>query len=484
MAPSFPIEFTGRKESENLYHYNNNTQLMGKSRKVSKGYSSGFVPDYRHVVETMAESEGFGSSGRVDTEFTGSDDSCAPKRKCISLNVESYDQLGVPVQVLPLSKMSQSERKDLEVRLQNELEQVRILQKRIAFMSSNVVALSPTSDIHSCSDGQRKFLPESFPRSVGVSASKGKKRVPTGRNGSRTKHTAAVGRVEPAKQGMLPSASHAMLMNKCETLLQGVMKHQHGWVFNSPVDVVKLNIPDYYTVIKHPMDLGTVKSKLISGEYSSPVEFAADVRLTFSNAKTYNPPGNDVHVMADVLSKYFEVRWKPIEKKIPVIVDEPAAPSRSNVRIETEIANMVPPTKKKKISAVENIVRQEPIKRIMTGVEKQKLSMELEALLAELPESIIDFLKEKSSNGEQTNEDEIEIDIDTLGDDNLFTLRSLLNDYMAEKRKNETKVEACEIEVLLYMHVNVMIKHRHMCIYIYILCACTHLTVFFVPATQ
>ncbi|KAL8111608.1 hypothetical protein AgCh_019360 [Apium graveolens] len=446
MAPSFPIEFTGRKESENLY-YNNQTQLMGKSRKVSKGYSSGFVPDYRHAVETMAESEGFGSSGRVDTEFTGSDDSCAPKRKCISLNVESYDQLGVPVQVLPLSKMSQSERKDLEVRLQNELEQVRILQKRIAFMSSSVVVVSPSSDIHSCSDGQRKFLPETFPRARGVSASKGKKRVPAGRNGSRTKQITSLGRFESAKQGMLPSASHAMLMNKCETLLQGVMKHQHGWVFNTAVDVVTLNIPDYYTVIKHPMDLGTVKSKLVSGQYTSPLEFAADVRLTFSNAKTYNPPGNDVHVMADVLSKFFEVRWKPIEKKIPVIVDAPAAPSRSNARIETEIANVVPPTKKKKIMSVENMVRQEPVKRVMTGVEKQRLSMELEALLAELPESIIDFLKEKSSNGEQTNEDEIEIDIDTLGDDNLFTLRNLLNDFMSEKRKNETKVEACEIEL-------------------------------------
>ncbi|KAL1829126.1 hypothetical protein ACET3Z_007538 [Daucus carota] len=446
MAPSFPIEFTGRKESENLYH-SHHTQLMGKSRKVSKGYSSGFIPDYRHAVETMAESEGFGSSGRVDAEFTGSDDSCAPKRKCISLNVESYDQLGVPVTVLPLSTMSQSERKDLEVRLQHELEQVRILQKKIAFMSSSVVALSPTSDIHSCSDGQRKLFPDAFPRSVGVSASKGKKRVPTGRNGSRTKHPTAFGRVEPAKQGMLPSASHAMLMNKCETLLQSVMKHQHGWVFNAPVDVVKLNIPDYYTVIKHPMDLGTVKSKLVSGQYSSPLEFAADVRLTFSNAKTYNPPGNDVHVMADVVSKYFEVRWKPIEKKIPVIVDVSAAPSRSNVRVEAEITNVLPPTKKKKITSFENIVRQEPVKRIMTGVEKQKLSMELEALLNELPESIIDFLKEKSSNGEQTNEDEIEIDIDTLGDDNLFTLRDLLNDYMAEKRKHGTKVEACEIEL-------------------------------------
>jgi len=39
-----------------------------------------------------------------------------------------------------------------------------------------------------------------------------------------------------------------------------VMKNQkHGWVFNEPVDPIKLGIPDYFQIIKHPMDLGTVK---------------------------------------------------------------------------------------------------------------------------------------------------------------------------------------------------------------------------------
>jgi bromodomain-containing protein 4 len=31
------------------------------------------------------------------------------------------------------------------------------------------------------------------------------------------------------------------------------------WPFSKPVDVENLNLPDYYQIIKKPMDLGTVK---------------------------------------------------------------------------------------------------------------------------------------------------------------------------------------------------------------------------------
>jgi hypothetical protein len=45
------------------------------------------------------------------------------------------------------------------------------------------------------------------------------------------------------------------------------------WVFSEPVDPVKLGIPDYFDVIKHPMDLGTVKAQLSSGEIDTPEKF-------------------------------------------------------------------------------------------------------------------------------------------------------------------------------------------------------------------
>ncbi|KAI3463638.1 hypothetical protein Pfo_020301 [Paulownia fortunei] len=447
MAPTIPIDYTGQRESKK-FSKTGSGDMMGKTRKVSKGYSTGFVPDYRHAVETVAESEGFRISGRVDAELIASQDSCVPNRKCISLNVDGCDRSVVPIQHLSLSKMSPLERRDLEVRLKSELEQVRKLQRKIASFSLDTMMRPPTTDIHSYQNGpKRHAVVDNLPMSTNDELmAPGKKNCPSGRNGPRTKGGAvAASKNEPVKQGLPQSTNFVMLMKQCETLLTRLMAHQHAWIFNKPVDIVKHNIPDYFNVIKHPMDLGTIKSKLLSNQYSKPMDFAADVRLTFKNAMTYNPAGHVVHVMADTLSKYFEVRWKPIEKKIPPTADESTA-SKSSVIIEPEGA-YVPPAKKQKTTSMENKVKHERHKRAMSDVEKQKLGVELEALLAELPEHIINFMKESTLNSSQVSEDEIEIDIDALSDDTLFTLRKLLDDYLLEKQKKQAIQEPCEIEM-------------------------------------
>ncbi|KNA24476.1 hypothetical protein SOVF_015290 [Spinacia oleracea] len=419
--------------------------MMGKSRKFAVGNQRGMISDYRHTVETMAESEGFGSSGRVDTEMTLSEDSCSPKRKRISLNGDCHDQFGVPMQVLSFSKMSMTERKDLEIRLRRELEEVRILQRRVASFSTNAIVLSPASDIRSCSDGQKR-PPLENPLRRPEHPVQGKKQ-PVGRNGPRAKK-GFPGQVDPPKQIVSMNTANPMLMKRCENLLSWLMTNQYGWVFNDPVDVIKLNIPDYFTVIKHPMDFGTIRNKLSRGEYTNPLAFAADVRLTFSNALTYNPPGNDVHFMAQTLSKSFEQRWKVIEKKIPTKTDVQGLPSHLDAPIRNEpTAHHIPPSKKKKVAPVGYAVKSQPIKKVMTLDERRNLSAELEGLIADLPDTIIEFLKANSSADGQGNEDEIEIDIDALSDDVLFKLRKLLDDFLLEKKKNETRAEPCEMEL-------------------------------------
>ncbi|KAK4802068.1 hypothetical protein SAY86_000271 [Trapa natans] len=117
------------------------------------------------------------------------------------------------------------------------------------------------------------------------------------------------------------------LKQQCSTLLKKLMNHQCGWPFNQPVDPVALNIPDYFSVISEPMDLGTVKSKLEKNLYHGIEEFATDVRLTFSNAMLYNPPGNDVHRMADQLNKIFESGWKVLEAKWNIGMSKTGFPS-------------------------------------------------------------------------------------------------------------------------------------------------------------
>ncbi|KAL6546442.1 hypothetical protein OROMI_022163 [Orobanche minor] len=102
----------------------------------------------------------------------------------------------------------------------------------------------------------------------------------------------------------------------CGNILKDLMSHWAAYIFKEPVDPVKLNIPDYSLIITKPMDLGTVKRKLENNMYFCAEEFAADVKLTFSNATKYNPEGHDVHTYAKELNGNFCRRWKLLETKL------------------------------------------------------------------------------------------------------------------------------------------------------------------------
>ncbi|XP_051140205.1 transcription factor GTE8-like isoform X2 [Andrographis paniculata] len=405
---------------------------MAKKDRFPPGYSATFAPHY--------ESEGSGSSGHIDS----TEDSSAPMRKWVDLNSASRDGFAVPIQTIPLSKLSTFERKNLVLRLTSELEQIRLLQSKVESRKEkrvSAITKSSSSDILSCNNSQRKGAQlGNLKKPAALGPGPGKK-------GGRAWSRGITGRFESVANHARHENANAGLLKQCESLLKKLMSQQYAWVFNTPVDVVKLNIPDYYDIIKNPMDLGTIKGKLSSGKYSSPLDFLADVRLTFSNAKTYNPPGTDVHVIADTMSKFFELRWKAIEKKLVVNTTSQSMPERSAIPEETEIAKPLAPAKKRKLSPVQHEVLQEPIKPKMTEEEKQKLGTELENLLVDLPDSIIEFLKAQTSNGGNGGEDEIEIDIDDLSDETLFTLRKLLDEHLKDKEKNLAKSEACEIEL-------------------------------------
>ncbi|KAK9073985.1 hypothetical protein SSX86_006580 [Deinandra increscens subsp. villosa] len=106
------------------------------------------------------------------------------------------------------------------------------------------------------------------------------------------------------------------LMKMCRQVLTKLMKHKLSWIFKAPVDAVALGLHDYHQIIKRPMDLGSVKSKLSENKYSSPVDFASDVRLVFENALLYNPKTDNAHRMADQLLTYFEGLFRPIEAEL------------------------------------------------------------------------------------------------------------------------------------------------------------------------
>lgn len=76
-------------------------------------------------------------------------------------------------------------------------------------------------------------------------------------------------------------------------LIDEVIKHQHSWPFLKPVSASE--VPDYFDVIKKPMDFGKIKSKLNLGDYRTNEQVMKDVELVFYNCDLYNVAASEIY---------------------------------------------------------------------------------------------------------------------------------------------------------------------------------------------
>uniref|UniRef100_A0AAQ4NQY6 Bromo domain-containing protein n=1 Tax=Gasterosteus aculeatus aculeatus TaxID=481459 RepID=A0AAQ4NQY6_GASAC len=92
---------------------------------------------------------------------------------------------------------------------------------------------------------------------------------------------------------------------QCKELLRRMIVSPDSEPFRQAVDLFEY--PDYRNIIDTPMDLATVSETLGAGNYESPMEFAKDVRLIFSNSKAYTPnKKSQIYTMTLSLSAFFE----------------------------------------------------------------------------------------------------------------------------------------------------------------------------------
>ncbi|XP_020694467.1 transcription factor GTE4 isoform X1 [Dendrobium catenatum] len=241
---------------------------------------------------------------------------------------------------------------------------------------------------------------------------------------------------------------------KCGVLLSKLMKHNHGWVFNNPVDADFLGLTDYHKIIKHPMDLGTVKSRLSKNWYKTPREFAEDVRLTFCNAMTYNPKGQDVHILAEQLLQIFEERWPVIEADLayfhypPSLNRPPPVDMRKTLeRSDSTVHHTGVDLKKKMMNHLTDIglppaskkpKAKDPNKRDMTFDEKQRLSDNLQKLPSEKLDIVVQIIRKRNFSVSQ-HDDEIEVDIDSVDIETLWELDRFVTNYKKSLSKNKRK---------------------------------------------
>uniref|UniRef100_A0A8C0JEZ2 histone acetyltransferase n=1 Tax=Chelonoidis abingdonii TaxID=106734 RepID=A0A8C0JEZ2_CHEAB len=86
--------------------------------------------------------------------------------------------------------------------------------------------------------------------------------------------------------------------------------------FRQPVDPQLLGIPDYFDIVKNPMDLSTIKRKLDTGQYQEPWQYVDDIWLMFNNAWLYNRKTSRVYKYCSRLAEVFEQEIDPVMQSL------------------------------------------------------------------------------------------------------------------------------------------------------------------------
>ena len=115
----------------------------------------------------------------------------------------------------------------------------------------------------------------------------------------------------PDMDELARAPKHGPNYNQLLHLLNDLQNNTNAWPFQQPVN--KDEVPDYYEVIKEPMDLGTMEEKHEKDLYPTPEDFIRDAKLVFDNCRRYNSDSTPYAKAATRLEKYM---WQKI-KEVP-----------------------------------------------------------------------------------------------------------------------------------------------------------------------
>jgi len=161
------------------------------------------------------------------------------------------------------------------------------------------------------------------------------------------------------------------------------------------------------------MDLGTIKTKLDQGKYSgsgAADKFAADVRLVWTNAMTYNRPGSEIYTTADKLAKLFERKFGKLKKDgaTPTAAQGAGAAQSSSSSSKPS----QPPTKQRR---TEGATSARGGGGEVTREDRVKFSVMVAQLSGDELGQLVDIIQKESPDAlNEEDEKEIEIEINNI----------------------------------------------------------------------
>lgn len=81
---------------------------------------------------------------------------------------------------------------------------------------------------------------------------------------------------------------------------QAIGAQRNGGIFRDPIKASEA--PDYANIVKRPMDLKTIRTKVKDGVIQNTSDFERDVYLMYANAIMYNLPTSDIYKMGEEVS--------------------------------------------------------------------------------------------------------------------------------------------------------------------------------------
>ncbi|XP_036762374.2 bromodomain testis-specific protein [Manis pentadactyla] len=193
--------------------------------------------------------------------------------------------------------------------------------------------------------------------------------------------------VNPQPPEYVNTKKNGRLTNQLQYLqkdvLKALWKHAFSWPFQQPVDAVKLKLPDYYTIIKNPMDLNTIKKRLEHKYYVNASECIEDFNIMFSNCYLYNKPGDDIVLMAQALEKLYRQKLSQMPQEEQVIDGK----ERIKKGIQQNVA--VSSVKEKQSpKALEKVFKQQVIPSVFPETSVSPLSMAQGAALSSASQTV------------------------------------------------------------------------------------------------
>lgn len=263
---------------------------------------------------------------------------------------------------------------------------------------------------------------------------------------------------------------------RCLKVMDSIQNHNISRMFMQPVNPITDDCPDYFTKIKHPMDLSTSRKKLEEGQYENVEQWKKDIDLIWDNAITYNGPQALISLLARELQDLFKdlacnissdlsLDWNnqfeklkgefnQIVKSIPKPPQRQQKISRSNSSASTAVnaanhayqntqrsqsssasktASKAIPSNTESTSKDTNSTNS-PLLNPLTPNEIQKLSRDLAQIEdPDITNQIIDLVNRlEPQTASKNDDDDFVLEVEKLKDSTLVELRNMVSRILSQ----------------------------------------------------